>query len=518
MEILLKEQEAKDKLLVGINKLADTVTSTLGPYGKTIILIGPDGKPIVTKDGVSVADYIKLEDPIENTGAELIKQVATSTVFETGDGTTTSICLARALVNNFSSPHVDLNIPTSKIKQNLQELLEKSLKLIDTKVVKVDIKDETTLIEIAKISANGDMEVAQNVYTAINAVGMEGIVDIKESTNSTTEIDINSGFYYKKGYINSRFINVPEKGTFECGKAHILITNDRCDNFNGITPTLAHVVNELKTPLIVVAKEFSEDVIRMMLENFRLGNIIVPILAPDFGNNMNSSLEDLSIYTDTLLITNTALNNKTLPEGFKIGVLESVLIGNDFTLLVNNSNINKTSVRVKQLKNLLKKANNPHDKEKLKHRIASLSTGIATINVGGNSNTEIKELFDRYEDALGAVVSAIEDGKIPGGGILLYQISNILGGSSNFELAYKLALSAPIDQIYNNANCTDMFNHEEVMQGRGLDFNTNAYIDYLQHNILDPAKVTKTALIKAVNFLILYLSIGGFTSDKHATI
>jgi chaperonin GroEL len=517
-DILYYDDNARRRIISGVNKLAKAVKVTLGPGGKNVILAGEDGMPIVTKDGVSVAKYIKLIDPIENMGAQLIKQVSSNTLKEVGDGTTTATVLANKLVD----------IPFDEIK-NVTEFnkgLEYGKNLVIDYLIENRTKDINfnTLLKVAKTSANGDIKIAEDVASIVNRVGENGLVSVSQDfSQKKTSYEISNGYVFEKGYFNSMFIN--DKNSSLCSfnsPGYVLIINAKIDNFNDLIPVLQHVKKQEKY-LLIIGKEFDEKVIFNCAQNFKMGVNVIPIQAPDFGENMSFILDDIACYCDTKVIHNI----KELKENGYLGEISNFYSDKNKTVLGDGLITEKVSEKVNELKNLLKQTKNESDQKKLKSRISQLSSGVANIIVGGFTEAEIKEKFDRYEDAVGATISSIKNGILPGGGIALLNAHFHLKSinlNSNFSQDFingvkqiTESLKEPYNEILNNCDLNIKIPTKKDFN-LGVNALTGKKVNMIEEGIIDPFEVTKTVLDNAVSIAIMILSTGAVIDSTKINI
>lgn len=508
-DILLHGKEAKAKLISGINKVADAVKITMGPGGKTVILGDPSGNPVVTKDGVSVAKYIKLIDPIENMGAQLMKQASSKTVSDVGDGTTTSTVLAQAFMKGAEEIK---NV--TQFRRGMERAKQEVINYLEEK--KEENLNKDLLYNIALTSSNGDIKIAELVSDVADQVGKEGIINVINGEFDDTKSEVSFGYRLSRGYLNSYFINKPETGTCELeGGGYVIMVNNKLESFDDLIPLLKHTKSEGKF-ILVIAREFSDEVILNAQRNFSKNHVkIVPIIAEDFGDRMLQTLEDLAIYTDGEVITPSDLKAGTEA---KIGFIDSIKVSPTDTTIFSDSGKSRTVVRIKQLQNLIKESKSKFDTNKLKSRIAKLSAGVGTIIVGGLTESETKERFDRYEDAVGAVLASLSHGVLPGGGIALYSAFEDVSLEGDeysidfvkgFEKVQK-NLSAPYFQILENADIdlSSISKDNNRKFETGIDALTGEEVNMYDAGIIDPYKVTISALSNAVSISSMILSTG----------
>jgi chaperonin GroEL len=503
-DILYYDEEAQEKLISGINKIANAVKCTMGPNGRYVILNEEgDSYPRVTKDGVSVANYIKLSDPIEDMGAKLMKQTSRKTVDDVSDGTTTATVITQALV-------ADVKIEKGKVtefRKGMEKGKEEILKyLTENKITEID-KD--TLYKIALTSSNHDEEIAKKVSEIVSKVGRNGVVNIVKSELDNTKVIFEAGYKFDRGIPSSRFMNNEGKGVLELENmtGRILLLDSSLTDFNSVTP----IIKALKHAgqyLVIVAKEFSEGVINNCVENCKRGTVVVPIVAAEFGPRMLAGLEDLGYYCDSTVTSESKLKDEELGKETRIGFLSKFSSNLKYTILQSDDSENRVVTRLQQLKNLLEEAENKDDKTKIEKRISQLSTGFAIIKVGGVTPAEIEERFDRYEDALGACKASLEDGILPGGGVALYKAANSLKGKYSVP-GYDVVIEAckkPFYQILENSDITD-YDLENTFTS-GIDANNGESVDMIKAGIIDPYKVTVSALTNAVSIALMILSTG----------
>lgn len=505
-DLMYYGKKAQEKLISGVNKLADAVKVTLGPYGKNVILGNPEGSPVVTKDGVSVANYIKLADPIENMSAQLLKQVAKKTEEKVGDGTTTSIVLTQAIINNVTEIKntTEYRKYLEKYKDVVFDFLQKNKKLID-------INDTDFLTKVAYTSANADQDIADKVVKAVKFVGIDGKVKVLETENKDTKIILENGYRLDRGYLSSYFINSPETGTCELKDCLVLLIRERVEDFK-LVVELLKLAKAQDKGLVVIAKEFSEDFLANSAKNFSsYGNIILPLTIDSFGDSMVHAMEDLAVYLDAEVLTVAQVKNK---EG-RLGLLDSISVYSDYTIISSESTASEVVKRVKQLKNLLSTTENKFDVERLEERVAKLTSGFATIKVGGQTKSETKERFDRYEDAVGAVLSAVKEGFLPGGGTALFKAAHYirtevetLNEEENYVLNNLIkSLQAPFHQILSNADVTNKkIRSTKFFTGYSLEEGKEK--DFMELGIIDPFSVTTEALSNAISIATMILTTG----------
>jgi chaperonin GroEL len=495
------------KLVSGTNKIANAVKVTMGPRGKNVIIIGEEGKPKVTKDGVSVAKQVQLEDPYENIAANLIKEVAIKTVSTVGDGTTTSIVIAQALINS----NADVKNLT-RFKAGIKDAEEKIISSLRTSLIKVVSKD--TLYSIAHTSSNSDSVVADVVSTMALEVGSHGIIRVIKSDLPDTTSYVEEGCSIDRGLLSTGYINSSDTGSFECDKAYVLIINGKADVWKHYHPA-AVMAHREKKPLIIIAKEFSDDVMRNTLKNCKTGGaVVIPLTAPGFNDIMVETLEDIAVYCGTTVLDPIEMEDS---DNIIVGNVDSVSITMSNAVIYNSTQVDKVLARVDHITKLMGMAKNAFDKGMLANRIINLAAKTGTISVGGSIEVEMSELFDRYEDAVGAVMAAYRSGVLPGSGMALYNLAtdspSVPEGDADFALGFNTlyeAIKAPATQIYLNADLDIERQKTEVdfASGLGIDIASLAEVNLVESGIIDPIEVTIAAVSSAVTVATLMLSTG----------
>ena len=504
-DILYFGQDAQDRLKAGIQKLAKAVASTMGPSGRFFII---GGNP--TKDGVSVAEYIVLVDPIEDMGANMLKQTASKTVKDTGDGTTTATVLASSLI--LSAPNNIKNV--TEFTKGMKKALKDTISELEG--IKIDTPSKDQLYAAALTSSNGDEEIAEIVAKAWLEVGKGGIVEPVEGLSPLTTYDITSGYKFDQGYSSSNYINKADKAIFEAtADIYVLLLDAKLEDFNLIHPVIADIKNR-KGLLIVIAEDFSSDVQHNCMENFlKHGQSVIPIKSAEFGERRTFGLEDLAIYLNEGKV-HTIQDLKSESVKLLPGTASYIKIHKDYTIIRRRPDNDKAiKNRITQIKALEKESINPYDKEKLTKRISQLSAGHAIIKVGGDTASEIKEKFDRYEDLIGATHAALKDGILPGGGVALYNVSYRIftDETGDFKDGYECVrntLKAPMEQILFNADIT-FTPTKEIL---GINAKTGKEVDMIKEGIIDPFKVTTSALTNAVSVASLVISTGGVAQSN----
>ncbi len=500
--------DARDKMLRGVNTLANAVKVTLGPKGRNVVIEKSFGAPRSTKDGVSVAKEIELSDRFENLGAQLIREVASKTNDKAGDGTTTATVLAQAIVvEGLKSVAAGMN--PMDLKRGVDKAV---LKVIEE--IKNSSKEVTTNSEIAQvgtISANGDTEVGEMIAKAMAKVGNEGVITVEEAKSLETELDVVEGMQFDRGYLSPYFITNADKMEVELEEPLILLFEKKVSSLQPLLPVLEAVVQSGR-PLLIIAEDVEGEALATLVVNKLRGGLkVAAVKAPGFGDRRKAMLEDLAILTGGELISEDLgikLENVTID---MLGRSKKVTITKDDTTIVDGVGA-KDAIegRISQIKRQIEDTTSDYDKEKLQERLAKLAGGVAVIRVGGATEVEVKEKKDRVDDALNATRAAVEEGIVPGGGVALLKASKILDGfkgdNDDQEAGVAIvrrALQAPIRQISENAGVEGSIVVGKVMENNSPTFGFNAqteeYVDMVQAGVIDPAKVVRTALQDAAS-------------------
>lgn len=502
-DIIYYDADARGKLLAGINKIADAVAATMGPGGKNVVLGGSDGKPLVTKDGVTVASYLTLVDSIENMGAELIRQAASNTVTDAGDGTTTSTVLAREFAREF------IDKCNYEYKRGIEEASKQVIERLKDYVI--GCKDLESLTDIAKTSANGDEFLAGLVAKAALQAGPDGYIEVRETKSKDTTLTTYEGYKMDMGWINTNFVNNDKNVSCDLNKTLVLIVDGKVEKFDYIIG-IYMTCKEQNAALLIVAEDFSEEVIHNSVKNFQMGNLITLVKSENFGTYKKFSLEDLSIFTDGRVASPKDVKDMKV----KLGIAAKVEVFQNYTMIQISDEAPKDAIdkRIELIKNISYEAENAHDIEKLDKRISQLSAGYSVLKIGGYTEAETRERFDRAEDAVGATQAALKDGILPGGGSALYKISlneERMVSEGDFGAGYNAVfdcLKAPFAQIVKNAGIELEGNIDTDDLFQGLDVSTNTVCDLVEKGITDPVKVTVSAFNNALSVAVLIASTG----------
>jgi len=490
--------DAKNKVFEGITKLTKAVSSTLGASGKCVMLEDGAGNPVITKDGVTVADSIILLDPIENMGARLLKEAARKTVKEAGDGTTTATVLAHSILSE--AYEVKDAISSRELKNGIENAVENVIKYLESIAVPVT---GTMIDQIATISTNNDPILGKIIGDAFRAVNETGIVMMESSSLAETEIEILDGVQYDKGLVNMHFVTNQAKKTAELDNPQILIIESPVENIRQIQSVLEYIIKTNKSLLIIADVE--PTVIAALAMNKVKGNIKVNVInAPTYGINKKDMLSDLALLTGATVINEDLGDDMDLIQPEYLGTcLKSITSDVDTVLQVGEPNEDIANL-ITEIKEKLLGNNQPGEVIRLEKRLARLSAKIATVKVGANSDIELKEKADRVEDAICATKAAIKEGIIPGGGIALLDASEIITSDSVGEIALLNAITAPFYTILRNAGIDVIPANRRV--GFGLNVVTNKTVNMIEAGIIDPLLVTKSALRNAASVAVTILS------------
>jgi len=518
---LLFNTEAREKILEGVNKLAAAVKATLGPRGRNVLIEKTFGAPVVTKDGVSVAKEIELEDKFENMGAQMVKEVASKTSDVAGDGTTTATILAQAIYRE-GIKLVAAGHDPMKLKRGI----EQSVEVVTDSIRKSSkqVKGRTEIAQVATVSANGDSNVGSIIADAMEKVGKDGVITVEEGRSLDTELDVVEGMQFDRGYLSPYFVTEPEKMTVELEDPLILLFDKKIANMKDLLPLLEEAARSTK-PLLIIAEDVEGEALATLVVNKIRGTIkVAAIKAPGFGDRRKDMLEDIAVLTGGQVISEEAgmkLENAKITD---LGRAKRVVIDRDDTTLVGGAGT-KSSIagRIGQIKNQIGIASGEYDREKLQERLAKLAGGVAVIRVGAATETEMKEKKDRVEDALNATRAAVEEGIVPGGGVAFIRAVgavNKYGGADSEEQAgvniVKRALEEPLRGIASNAGWDGSIVVEKVINQKGsngFDAAKLEYTDLIKAGILDPAKVTRTAMQNAASVAGLLLTTEALVVD-----
>ena len=523
--------EARDALKKGVDKLADAVKVTLGPRGRNVVIEKSFGAPKITKDGVTVAKEIELSDKVENMGAQMVKEVASKTNDNAGDGTTTATVLAQAIVNAGLK-----NVTAGANPMDLKAGIDKAVDAVVTALgdVKIDVdKDIDKLKQIATISANGDEEIGTMIASAYEKVGKSddgtfnntGVITVEEAKGIETTLETVEGMQFDRGYLSPYFVTDSEKMTTELESPYILIFDKKISAMKDLLPVLEKVVQSGK-PLLIIAEDIEGEALATLVVNKLRGSLkIAAVKAPGFGDRRKAMLEDIAILTGGTVISEERgykLENATLDF---LGQAATVSIDKDNTTIVDGSGkADDIKARVNQIKSQIETTTSDYDREKLQERLAKLSGGVAVLYIGAASEVEMKEKKDRVEDALHATRAAVEEGIVPGGGVALLRtlsaLDKLKGANEDETVGFQIikkALESPLRTIANNAGVEGAIVVQKVMEGKdafGYNARTEVYEDLINAGVIDPTKVTRAALQNAASVAGLLLTTEAVVSDK----
>ncbi|MCX7297718.1 MAG: chaperonin GroEL [Hyphomicrobiales bacterium] len=495
--------DARDRMLRGVDILANAVKVTLGPKGRNVVLDKSYGSPRITKDGVTVAKEIELEDKFENMGAQMVREVASRTNDLAGDGTTTATVLAQAIVRE-GAKSVAAGMNPMDLKRGIDIAVAAVVKDIEKRAKKVSSSAEVA--QVGTISANGDATIGAMIAKAMQKVGNEGVITVEEAKAMETEVEIVEGMQFDRGYISPYFVTNSEKMVAELDDAYILLFEKKLSGLQAMLPVLEAVVQSSK-PLVIIAEDVEGEAIATLVVNKLRGGLkVAAVKAPGFGDRRKAMLEDIAILTGGQLISDDLgikLENVTVA---MLGRAKKVLIEKEKTTIVNGAG-KKADIeaRVGQIKAQIEETTSDYDKEKLQERLAKLAGGVAVIRVGGATEIEVKEKKDRVDDALNATRAAVQEGVVPGGGIALLRAKKAVGkltsDSHDVQAGINIvlkALEAPIRQIAENAGVEGSIVVGKVLENKsetfGFDAQNDEYVDMIAKGIIDPAKVVRTAL------------------------
>ena len=513
--------DARHKIVRGVNVLADAVKVTLGPKGRNVVLERSFGAPTVTKDGVSVAKEIELKDKFENIGAQLVKEVASKTSDNAGDGTTTATVLAQAIVRE-GFKYVAAGLNPADLKRGI----DKAVVALVEEIRKI-AKPTTTSKEIAQvgaISANSDWDVGQIIADAIDKVGKEGVITVEDGKSLNNELSVVEGLQFDRGYLSPYFINDQDKQVAVLDNPYILLHDKKVSNIRDLLPTL-EAVAKAGRPLLIVAEEVEGEALATLVVNSIRGILkVVAVKAPGFGDRRKAILEDIAILTGGKVIAEEvglALDKVTLAE---LGQAKRVEVGKENTIVIDGAGaVDQIQARVKQIRVQIDEATSDYDREKLQERVAKLAGGVAVIKVGAATEVELKEKKARVEDALHATRAAVEEGVVAGGGVALLRarqaLGELRGDNADQDAGIKLVLRAveePLRQIVANAGAEASVVVAAVLAGSG-NYGYNAangsYGDLVEAGVLDPAKVTRSALQNAASVASLILTTEAIVAE-----
>ena len=515
-------RDARERILRGVDILADAVKVTLGPKGRNVVIEKSFGAPRITKDGVTVAKEIELKDKFENLGAQMVREVASKTNDKAGDGTTTATVLAQAIVRE-GMKSVSAGMNPMDLKRGIDMAV--TAVVADLKARSKDVAGTAEIAQVGTISANGESEIGEMIAKAMEKVGKEGVITVEEAKGMASELDVVEGMQFDRGYLSPYFITNPEKMTVELDNPYILIHEKKLSNLQALLPVLEAVVQSSR-PLLIIAEDVEGEALATLVVNKLRGGLkVAAVKAPGFGDRRKAMLEDIAILTAGQMISEDLgikLENVTIA---MLGTAKRVTIDKDTTTLVDGAG-DKSGIegRVTAIRQQIENTTSDYDREKLQERLAKLAGGVAVIKVGGSTEVEVKERKDRVDDALHATRAAVEEGIVPGGGTaLLYATRAIEGlkGANDDQTRgidiIRKALYAPVRQIAANAGHDGAVISGKLLDGddQNLGFNaqTDVYENLVTAGVIDPTKVVRTALQDAASVAGLLITTEAAVSE-----
>ena len=519
---LLYSEEARRAILRGVEQLARAVKVTLGPKGRNVVLDKKFGAPTITKDGVTVAKEIELKDPYENMGAELVKEVASKTSDIAGDGTTTATVLAEVIFRE-GMKNVTAGSNPMALKRGIEKAVEKVVEMLEKLAKPINSKDKKEVTQVATIAANGDHEIGDLIAEAMTKVGKDGVITVEEGKASKTELELVDGMEFDQGYLSPYFVTDAEKMECSLDDPYILIHEKKISSMKDILPLLEKVARAGK-PLMIISEEAEGEVLATLVVNKMRGTLAcAAVKAPGYGDRRKEMLEDIAILTGGKAITEELgikLENVKIEE---LGRAKRVRIDKDTTTIVNGGGKDSdVQARIAQIKKQIESTDSDYDKEKLQERLAKLAGGVAVINVGAATETEMKEKKARVEDALHATRAAVEEGIVPGGGVALLRC---IDGLTKMKLSgdeqigveiIRRSLEEPLRTIANNAGLEGSVvvnKVKELKANEGYDAEKDTYTDMIAAGVIDPKKVTRSALQNAASIAALMITTETIVTD-----
>jgi chaperonin GroEL len=515
--------DARDRMLKGVNILADAVKVTLGPKGRNVVIDKSFGAPRITKDGVTVAKEIELSDKFENMGAQMVREVASRTNDEAGDGTTTATVLAQAIIKE-GLKSVAAGLNPMDLKRGIDLATLKVVEAI--KAASRPVNDSDEVAQVGTISANGEAQIGRFIADAMQKVGNEGVITVEENKGMETEVEVVEGMQFDRGYLSPYFVTNPDKMVAELEDAYILLHEKKLSSLQPMVPLLESVIQSQK-PLIIVAEDVEGEALATLVVNKLRGGLkIAAVKAPGFGDRRKAMLQDIAILTGGQVISEDLgmkLENVTVD---MLGRAKKVSINKDNTTIVDGAGEKaEIEARVSQIRQQIEETTSDYDREKLQERVAKLAGGVAVIRVGGMTEVEVKERKDRVDDALNATRAAVQEGVVVGGGVALVQggkaLEGLAGANSDQDAGIALvrrALEAPMRQIAENAGVDGAVVAGKVRESNDKTFGFNAqteeYGDMFKFGVIDPAKVVRTALEDAASVAGLLITTEAMIAEK----
>ena len=515
--------DARDKMLRGVDILANAVKVTLGPKGRNVVLDKSFGAPRITKDGVTVAKDIELDDKFENMGAQMVREVASKSADAAGDGTTTATVLAQAIVKE-GAKAVAAGMNPMDLKRGIDKAVVALVEELRSKARKITSNDE--IAQVGTISANGDSEVGRFLAEAMHKVGNEGVITVEENKGLETETEVVEGMQFDRGYLSPYFVTNPDKMIADLEDCYILLHEKKLSSLQPMVPLLESVIQSQK-PLLIVAEDVEGEALATLVVNKLRGGLkIAAVKAPGFGDRRKAMLQDIAILTGGQVISED-LGMKLENVGLDmLGRAKKISINKDNTTIVDGAGEkSEIEARVGQIRTQIEETTSDYDREKLQERVAKLAGGVAVIKVGGMTEVEVKERKDRVDDALNATRAAVQEGVIVGGGVALVQagkaLDGLTGANSDQEAGIAIvrkALEAPLRQIAENAGVDGAVVAGKIRESKDKNFGFNAqteeYGDMFKFGVIDPAKVTRTALEDAASVAGLLITTEAMVADK----
>lgn len=514
--------EARESLMKGVDKLANAVKVTLGPKGRNVMISKSFGAPTVTKDGVSVAKEIELEDSYEDLGAQMAKEVANKTNDTAGDGTTTATVLAQAITRE-GLKNVAAGANPMDIKRGMDAAVEAVITEVGKMAVKINGKEH--IAQVATISANNDAEIGDLLANAMEKVGNDGVITIEESKTADTILDVVEGMQFDRGYLSPYFVTNTDSMEVSLENPMILLYDKKISTMKDLLPMLEHVAKQGKS-LLIIAEDVDGEALATLVVNKMRGTLkVAAVKAPGFGDRRKAMLEDIAILTGGMLVSeDTGAKLEDAPVTV-LGEAKSITITRDSTTIVEGAgDAEAIKARVMQIKNQIEAATSEYDREKLQERLAKLAGGVAVIKVGAATEVEMKEKKDRVDDALHATRAAVEEGIVPGGGVALIRAASAIdsltfanGDQKTGAAIIKRAIEEPLRQIVQNAGLEGSVVVNKVKEGKdgfGYNAKTDTYEDLIAAGVIDPAKVTRTALKNAASIASMILTTDCVVVEK----
>jgi chaperonin GroEL len=500
--------DARDKMLRGVDILANAVRVTLGPKGRNVVIDKSYGAPRITKDGVTVAKEIELEDKFENMGAQMVREVASKTNDIAGDGTTTATVLAQAIVRE-GAKAVAAGMNPMDLKRGIDLAVTEAVASLKRRSKKIKTSEE--IAQVGAIAANGEKEIGQMIARAMEKVGNEGVITVEEAKTAETELEVVEGMQFDRGYLSPYFITNAEKMMTVLDDPLILLHEKKLGNLQALLPLLEAVVQSAK-PLLIIAEDVEGEALATLVVNKLRGGLkVAAVKAPGFGDRRKAMLEDIAVLTGGQVISEDLGIKLESVTPAMLGKAKKVTITKENTTVINGSGKkSEIEARINQIKAQIEETTSDYDKEKLQERLAKLAGGVAVIRVGGVTEVEVKEKKDRVDDALNATRAAVEEGIVPGGGVALLRakkaVAKITSENSDVQAGINIvlrALETPIRQIVENAGVEGSIVVSKVMESKsetyGFDAQDEEYVDMVAKGIIDPTKVVRTALQDAAS-------------------